>query len=439
MAQMVLFEDAGFANLLPILYWRTVFEIRCGATTFAERLARRAGCKPGGLWTRNWIAPVARDRFDLPVNQPVTAGDVLVNGRWIPDAGLSFPPPPCIATCDGEIAFVVCDHALAQRLAPDSFLDPDAQSELANDAPPLDAGGSMIRYPWDILEKNTHCLVHDWKPEYALLDGSVHPAAVLIEPRSIRIEKGATVMPGAVIDATDGPVILETGSTVRPHACICGPACIAAGSVINPHAYIHGGTSIGPVCKIGGEVDACVFQGYANKQHHGFLGHAFVAGWVNLGAGTVNSDLKNTYGRVRVPINGQPVDTGKTFVGAVIADYSKTAIQTAIPTGAVIGFAVNTAVSRLLPQFVRSFAWMTDRGLHEGDPQKLISVAKQAMARRNVTMTEAEEQLFQKLPQIVAYFEPTIEAQRHAMDGTAQVRVLAPAAQPEGPASPPRR
>ena len=214
----------------------------------------------------------------------------------------------------------------------------------------------------------------------------------------------------------EGPVVIDEGACVRQHACVCGPAYIGRGTVVHPHAFIHGGTSIGPVCKVGGEIDGCVFQGYSNKPHLGFLGHAYVANWVNIGADTNNSNLKNTYSTVSVPINGQEIDTGLTFFGCVIGDHVKMGIQQAISTGSVLGFAANVAGSRILPPFVRSFTWLTDRGPEEGDAERLARTAARAMERRQVSMTEAEQALFERLTGIVEYFEPSTLSQRAAYE-----------------------
>jgi len=214
-------------------------------------------------------------------------------------------------------------------------------------------------------------------------------------------------------------VVIGEGATIQPHACVCGPAYVGPASVVFPYSHIHGGTSIGPVCKVGGEVDSCVFQGYSNKAHGGFLGHAYIGSWVNIGAETTNSNLKNTYSTVRVPINGQDIDTGLMFFGCVISDHVKTGIQQAIPTGAVIGFASNVAGSRILPPFIRSFTWLTDRGFEDGDAARLARTAAKAMERRRMSLTAAEARLFEKLPEIVDYFESQITSQQAVFEAQA--------------------
>ncbi len=412
MGRVVLFEDAVFANLLPLTYWRTVFELRCGRLGLGERLGKMLGTPASGLWTRDWIANVAAERSGLPINQPVQPGDLLVNGRWIPERPVNIEEPPYVATHEGQIAYVACDEKLAKRLAPEDFLDRSRWPDVVSGTRHGRVEGPLIQYPWDLVVQTPPVLHREWDMQDARIDGEVHDSAVLLNESAIQVAAGASVGPLAVIDATEGPVFIDSGATVRQHACVSGPAYVGRHSVIHPHTFIHGGTSIGPVCKIGGEVAASVFQGYSNKAHSGFLGHAYVGSWVNIGADTTNSNLKNTYGTVRVPINGQDVDTGLTFFGCIFGDHVKTGIQQAISTGSVFGFAANVAGSRILPHFVRSFTWLTDGGLEDGDAERLARTAAKAMERRDVTMTEAEHALFEKLAVIVEYFEPSALSQR---------------------------
>jgi UDP-N-acetylglucosamine diphosphorylase/glucosamine-1-phosphate N-acetyltransferase len=168
---------------------------------------------------------------------------------------------------------------------------------------------------------------------------------------------------------------------------------IGPGSSVRPHSWLHGGNAIGPVCKIGGEVDGCVICSYTNKQHAGFLGHAYVGSWVNIGAGATNSDLKNTYGKIRVPMGGTRMETGLQFFGAIISDHVKIGINATIPTGAVIGLATTISGSRMVPQYIPSFSWVTENGVSPGDPLRLLDASCAAMARRQVDMTDDEIEL----------------------------------------------
>ncbi len=405
MPQIVLFEDGGFANLLPLVYWRTVFGLRCGRKTMIDRLASRLGCSVSGLWTRDWLAAVTAERYLVPVNAPAQGDTILVNGRWLIDGPVRFPPGPAAATCRGRIVYLVCDSKLAAKLTPADLLDADRWVALLHGVDRAEISATMIDYPWDLVARNADALLADWEASDQAIEGKVSSSAHVIEPNMVFVGHGSVVEPTAVIDAGSGPVYIGQNVRVHAQACIAGPAYVGPGSVVKPHTHLHGGSSIGPVCKVGGEIDACIFGGYSNKQHSGFLGHAYVGSWVNLGAGTVNSDLKNTYGLVRVELNGRPVDTGLTFFGSIIADHVKTGIGQALPTGACVGFASMVATSGLAPKFVPSLSWLTDDGLTQADPQRLLATARTVMQRRQVVCTDAEARLFVEIARRARQYE----------------------------------
>jgi UDP-N-acetylglucosamine diphosphorylase/glucosamine-1-phosphate N-acetyltransferase len=401
MSRIVLFEDDGYRNMLPLTYWRTVPELRAGRKILIDRTAQRLDVAIAGVWTRPWLAAVAQHRCGAPVNQPVTDQTILTNARWIMEDRVSFPPGPCVGMIDSEIAFIVCDEALAGELQPEDLILPQRQQQMLQGLREEAAPGWMVRYPWDILGHLPELLEADWSPSEAGCEADLDPRLCLIAPERIGIGPGSRVHPTAVLDATEGPIYISHDVQIGAQAVVEGPAYLGPGCKVNPHAWLHGANALGPVCKVGGELDGCVFYGYSNKQHDGFLGHAYVGSWVNLGAGTVNSDLKNTYGSVRVPLTGTEIDSGRTFMGAVIGDHVKTAINTTLPTGAVLGFAAVVATGRILPKFVPSFSWVTEDGTQVGDPARLLEVATRVMARRDVNIMDEEVELFLELEQLV--------------------------------------
>jgi len=397
MKRIVLFEDDGVERLLPLVCWRTVFELRLGRRLLFEGLQNQLGATIAGVWTRDLLADVTAERLNVPVNTPIEAGAVLVNGRWVPQGDVTFGEKPCVGICDGEIAYVCCDARLAKLLRPDVPLDQKQTTSALKNVPRIDADGWVVDYLWDLISKNAAVLRESFQPGDASIESAVDSRVILDNPDAIHIGSRVRIHPTCVIDATAGPITIDDDVTIGPFCVIEGPAYIGTATRINPHARLHGGNSIGPYCKLGGEIDGCIIHGYTNKQHAGFLGHSYVGSWVNLGAGTNNSDLKNTYGPVRVTMQGVEVDTGLQFFGAVIGDHVKTAINTTIPTGTVIGFAAMTATRSTLPKLVPSFAWLTDAGLAKGDPKRLLQVASQMMSRRNVTITEAQKHLFMRI------------------------------------------
>jgi len=409
MADIVLFEDSGFAELLPLTYWRSVFELRIGRTIAMDWTSQMLERTVSGIWTRDWIAAVAAERCSAPVNQAIGPGTVLVNGRWLPDAPAEFPDAPHVGRANGSVAFIVCDERLSKKLTPTTMLSNRDLSDLLDGVPVTDVGGSMIRFPWDLVKNLSARLAAEWAYTDTRIEVPLDPRVCVQVPDRVSIGERAEIHPTATIDASGGPVFISHDVSVGAGCVIQGPVYIGPGTRVNPQAWLHGGNAIGPVCKVGGEIDGCIIMGYTNKQHAGFLGHAYVGNWVNLGAGSNNSDLKNTYGRIRVPINGVDVDSGLHFFGAIIGDHAKLGINATIGTGAVVGFAASAFTPRAMPKFTPSFGWVTDAGLDDGDPMKLLDVADAVMKRRNLEMTDAEVELFHNLPELANSFEMSTE------------------------------
>jgi len=215
----------------------------------------------------------------------------------------------------------------------------------------------------------------------------VGPAAAL------SVVKGARVWPGAVISTETGPVMIERGAEVRPGSFIEGPCWVGPGTVIDG-AKVRPGCSFGPFCRIGGEVEQSVFQGFSNKHHDGFIGHSFVGEWANLGALTTNSDLKNGYYPVKVTIRGKRVNTGLLKVGCFIGDHAKTAIGTLLNTGAVVGASANWFESGLSPKEIPAFAWGEKARWPVEDA---VECARKVMARRGVEMSGEYERRLRTL------------------------------------------
>lgn len=404
MANLIVFEDGGYANLLPLTYWRSVVEMRIGRRIVLDQLAQALEAPIGSVWAREWVARVTSERCMTPTNQPAAAGDVLVNARWLPAGRVALPDQPCVGRVGEEIAFVVCHDRLAKQLTPEVMLG-DSLADALGNVPSVPAGGSMFRYAWDLVSTLSDRLKAEWRDDAAVIETELDSRVIVTERDRLRIGERTVIHPTAVLDASSGPIFISHDVTVGAGCVIEGPAYIGPGARINPRAWLHGGNAIGPVCKIGGEVDGCIISGYSNKQHDGFLGHAFVGCWVNIGAGTTNSDLKNTYGLVSVPLGGTPVDTGLQFFGAIIADHVKIGINATIPTGAVIGFGANVVTTRAMPKYVPSFAWVTDDGVTPADPAKLADVAAIMMKRRDMELSGPERELFGTLPDLVKRHE----------------------------------
>jgi len=200
--------------------------------------------------------------------------------------------------------------------------------------------------------------------------------------------------------------------TVMPNSYLEGPLYIGDYSLVKASAKIYHGTSIGPHCKVGGEVENSIIHSYSNKQHEGFLGHAYLGSWINIGADTNNSDLKNTYGSVKVVVNGKTVDTGMQFVGLTMGDHSKTGINMMFDTGTVVGISSNLYGAGLPPKFVPSFSWGSPGSLSVFELEKSLEIARRMMARRDVRMTPAYETMMRHA------FAATDDERRLGLSGT---------------------
>lgn len=395
--KLVVFEDAGYRNLLPLVYARGVFDLRCGFDSLLDKIETAFGRAADALSIRGSspaLEAVLAQRRSRPVNEVPSGNDLLfVNGRLLVRRRFELEPDTAVWRGDTLLAARVTPATgpvLMKALADDS-LEP-ARARLRNVEMSAEVA-ALIDYPWQLVHESEAEIARQFDPASAGVRGTVDPGAHLLDESNIHVGAGSRIKPGCVLDAEDGPIHLGENVAVGPNATLTGPCFIGDGCVIRPGANISG-SSIGPVCKVGGEVEATIIHGHSNKQHDGFLGHSYVGQWVNLGADTVNSDLKNTYGPVRVPINGREIDSGETFVGAFIGDHSKTGINVALPTGCVIGHACNVFVSRYPPKFVPSFSWLTDDGLQPHDPARALAVARKVMARRNRSMSQAEQDLF---------------------------------------------
>jgi UDP-N-acetylglucosamine diphosphorylase/glucosamine-1-phosphate N-acetyltransferase len=215
-----------------------------------------------------------------------------------------------------------------------------------------------------------------------------------IGDRPLLLAPGAEIEPGAVLDLRAGAIVVGPGARVAGLTRLEGPAGIGARTQVLG-GRIRAGTTIGAGCRVAGEIEASIFQGHSNKYHDGFIGHAYVGEWVNLGAMTTNSDLKNTYGTVKVWRDGRLTDTGEQKVGATIGDHSKTGIGSLLDTGAVIGVAANLfgGSATLAAKFVPSFAWGTPPRLSLHDPMRAVETMQEVMGRRGVTMTAAYREM----------------------------------------------
>ncbi len=394
--QLVVFEDPAYPNLLPLVYSRATFNLRCGFDNLLAKIEAAFGKTADALFVRKLIAPAIAERQPRAVNKTPDGDDQLwFNGRLLVREEFDLAPNSAAWQGDALLAARL-DAATAARLTIEIPLDTarlrHALAHLTPAGIPATAA-RLIDYPWQLICENAAEILRRFVTDDPVHRGRIDRGVALLKPTDIAIGQRARLKPGVVLDAESGPIHIGDESLIGPNATITGPCYIGDCCVIKPGAHVAA-SSIGPWCKIGGEVEGSIFHAYANKQHEGFVGHSYVGEWVNLGAGTVTSDLKNTYGPVKVPVSGREIDSGEMFVGVFIGDHAKTGIHTTLPTGCVIGYAANVFISSIPPKFIPSFSWLTDSGLELNDPRRAAAVARTVMSRRKRELTPAEESLF---------------------------------------------
>ncbi len=399
---LCIFEDPLYRNFFPLVSLRPVSALRCGADTLQAKAIAMLSPSSVSLSVRAQIALQTADEFPgIAVNELPEGPVACVNARVIVDEAFVAAlrkrvKGPRILVQGETIAAVVLDRRSLEE-NPDLFIGGLLNVSAARRFPAEETTVRVVRYPWDLVRMNAEEIARDFRRRAARtkkrIAGKVYPGAMLVAKKNILIGAGSRIKPGAVLDAEDGPIIIGKDVTVMPNAVIQGPASIGDGCVVKIGAKVYHGTSAGPHCKLGGEIESSILQSHANKQHDGFLGHSYLGSWVNLGADTNTSDLKNTYGTVRVVVDGSDVDTGEMFVGLTMGDHSKTGINVMFDTGTIVGVGCNLYGAGLPPKFVPSFTW-GQRGAFTGyDIEKCVETARRVMARRQVSMSRAYEEL----------------------------------------------
>ena len=401
----------------PVALSRPIWELRCGITSLAEKLIARAQPASVACFCPDYMAAAYRARTDWPVNDLSTlAGDdLLILSPRVKADGL-----PAEVCGPSRIKLDEDGDCLLLRVAKDDLgkLKTDSIESFIESAAaafePCTCELPLWNYLWDLVLENPEQLTKDFEAAGRRgIEGTVEqPNAIRGNSNDIYIGRDAVIHPMVVLDAEHGPIYLDEGVEVHPYTRIEGPCYVGKKSILLG-AKCREGMSIGPVCRVGGEVEESIIQGYSNKYHDGFLGHAYVGEWVNLGALTTNSDLKNDYSSVSVIMDGRrPIDTGSTKVGSLIGDHTKTSIGTLFNTGAYVGaMALIAATGKPLPKFIPSFAWYLEGAVTKGfGKRKLYETAAKAMPRRGSQWTEAEEAMWD------AIYELTEPARKPAIE-----------------------
>ena len=411
---IILFEDEGYRTFLPLVYSRPICDLRCGMFTLRERVAALLGRQPAAICRAHLASVYGAGRWPLTLlreSAPIT----FVNGRaldvaWLPR--LLEEPINTVYIADAGPGVLAGAVLLGARLSPGLasavlLYLMEQQSELAlaelrRFARVVEAEARLLTFPWDLIGANGEQIARELRlvaPRGAGATAAERPPdgseIVVREPERVYLHPNARLDGPLVLDARDGPILIDAAQ-IEPFSFIQGPAVVGAGTLISS-ARIRGETTIGPVCRIGGEVEASIVQGHSNKHHDGFLGHSYLGEWVNIGAMTTNSDLKNTYGTIRLVLEGfGQVDSGVLKLGCFLADHVKLGIGLHLNGGAVIGTGSNIFGVHFAPKTVPPFTWGGEV-FREYRIDSMIDVARKVMSRRKIALTEAQETLLREI------------------------------------------
>ena len=398
------FEDAHTIWLEPLTLNRPAFELRCGLTTLQAKQSRSLHAPFEGMFLRDELAPLFKQQHpEIRVNDLDWLGQettILVNSRWLPSSSSSEPIwlptlESHLGLIHGEIAYALLEPEHLRRLSASHLVE--SLQELKGKLSHRDAKGRLVRHLWELVDVNGTEITCDfdqmkksaWKPETLSLIGS---------SENLFVDPSARIDPLVVADTTNGPVVIDREAVIHSFTRLEGPCYIGPRTQILG-AKIRSGTTIGPECRIGGEVEASIIQGFTNKYHEGFLGHSFLGEWVNLGAGVHTSDLRNDYGKISVILNGQSVSTGRTKIGSYLGDHTKVGLGCLLNSGTNVGVFCNLLpTGSLLPKNVPSFCWVKYGEVVEGESvDDLFTTAKRVMKRRGQEFTALHETLYREL------------------------------------------
>jgi UDP-N-acetylglucosamine diphosphorylase/glucosamine-1-phosphate N-acetyltransferase len=380
----VLFDDHNRKNLLPLVFTRPVADIRVGILTIREKWENLLGEKTSSL-----TEPYLSEKYPLVKEDD----NIFINASILPNQKLVDE----ILKLETDCVLFKEDDIIAMRFSSDDIWDE------SSNAIETDVDYVKINYPWEIIENNAEAIAND----FALLTKGRKSAPLsstvqAIHPEHIFLEEGAKVE-YALLNATDGPIYIGKNAEVMENATIRAPFALCNNAVIRIGAAIYGGTTVGPYCKVGGEVENSILFGYSNKPHDGFMGHSVIGEWCNIAAGTITSNLNNTYMPVRLwnYIQERFIQTNQQFLGLIMGDHSKTGINTMFNTGTVVGVFCNVFGSGYQKNFISSFSWggATSTAYNL---KKAIETARSVYLRRSKELTQEDETMIKTIYEITS-------------------------------------
>ncbi|MFC1536155.1 putative sugar nucleotidyl transferase [Candidatus Neomarinimicrobiota bacterium] len=398
MRRIYVYENHEVLNLEPIVLTRPAFDLRCGAFTFLERIQKSFPDAKIELIVRNELKPITEELYPGLTVNPTQVEEglwILGNVLWTKeDIEKISKKNYQFYYNDGELTAAYLRKDIGNNWLKmggpikDKILACPTISEIKS---------KVIKYLWDAVNLINVALEAD--KEYfqsTNLNNKSLKGIHLINENDIYIKSPDLINPKVVIDASNGPVIIADNVKIQSFSLLQGPLYIGQDSVVQPQSFIRG-SIIGPVCKIGGEISSTIIQGWSNKVHYGFLGNSYIGQWVNFGAGTTNSNLKNNYTAVNVTVNDNVVKTDELFIGLFAGDYTIFAIGTTLNTGTNIGPGCNIVTNGFPPKKLKPFTWFLNGRRMKTNETKFINTAEEMQSRRGKSISEAEKHLFTSL------------------------------------------
>ena len=389
MNNIILFDDDSRDHLLPLTYTRPVGELRIGILTIREKWERHPNGNVSYI-TQEYLA----DKFPIQI----TRENLVINSSVLPNEKLVR----LIDQLDMNEALLKGDELVAAKLNRAQFdhLIKDEQIEELAGFKLEETPVKKINRLWDMLDFQSSEIALDFALMTEGRQSAPIPETVQVVGKKERvfIEEGANIYP-CTLNTENGPVYIGEKATIMEGAKVRGGLGLEANSQLKMGAKIYGPVTAGPYTKLGGEVNHSIVQGYSNKGHDGFLGHAILGEWCNIGADSNNSNLKNNYKEVKIwnYAEGRRINSGRQFLGLIMGDHSKCGINTMFNTGTVVGVAANIFGSDFLPVFIPSYAWGGSDKLRTHRIEEAYQTAKRVMARRNKVPDDMDKRILQEI------------------------------------------
>ncbi|MFD2200334.1 GlmU family protein [Shivajiella indica] len=392
MDNLILFDDPAIrGSLLPFTFTRPVADIRVGILKISQKWEKYSGLTPGFL-TQDYLSSKfpKKEGAAILVNGAVCPSPIL----WNKIQGLN--KGEALYKQNILLAALIEDPASFQPEICKSFTSIDFEEDL-----------TIIQKSWHIFQFNGKELKNDFRliTEGRVSQPNPDKHTIIYNEEEIFIEPGAKIK-AAVLNAEAGPIYIGKNTEIQEGALIRGPFALCEGSTVNMGAKMRGDTTIGPSCKVGGEISNSVIFGYSNKGHEGFLGNAVLGEWCNIGADSNNSNLKNNYAQVKIwdYTKGGFSNTGLQFCGLMMGDHSKCGINTMFNTGTVVGVGANIFGDGFPRNFIPSFSWGGAAGFSTFQVRKFEETAIAVMARRGMEYSDLEKEIIEKVFELTRHY-----------------------------------